>query len=109
MSDLYSKLERMSPKERRAWIESLHGKAHGKSQLGEQICAMQTVLGGRTDKDFVLKTMTEVLGIEPEEKDDGYRFGRWEVHFDQHDRLVGISLSSGTAIIGTKRRYVRYT
>ncbi len=83
----------------RAWIEAQHEKTHGKSQFAEQSQAIFTALNGRYDKGFVLKTVTEVLGIEPVEKDGIYCFGKWEVSFDQNDRLAIMSASSGGPVV----------
>ena len=87
--------ELKTPEERREWIEAMHEKANGKSDFSEKSQAIRNALGGRCDKDSVLKVMAEVLGVEPVEKDGVYFFDKWEVSFDQDDRLAIMSASSG--------------
>ncbi len=84
-----------TPEERREWIEALHEKAHGKSHFSVQVQAIHNALGGRNDKDSVLKIMAEVFDIEPVEKDGVYWFGDWEVSFDKDNNLRSMSASSG--------------
>ncbi len=84
-----------TPEERREWVEALHEKAHGKNHLSEQSQAIANALGGRYDKDSVLKVMAEVLGVEPVEKDGVYWVGDWELSFDKDNNLKNMSASSG--------------
>ena len=83
-----------TPEERREWIEALHEEAHGKSHLSEQSQAIGNALGGRYDKESVLKVVAEVLGVEPVEKDGVYRVGDWALRFDEDNNLKDMSASS---------------
>lgn len=86
-----------TPERRREWVEALYEKAHGQSHLSEQSQAIQNALGGRCDKDSVLKIMAEILGVEPMEKDGVYWVGDWEVSFDKDNNLRIMSASSGVS------------
>ena len=89
----YDKLK--TPEERREWVEAQYEKVHGKSHLSEQSQAIGNALGGRHDKESVLKVMAEVLGVEPVEMDGVYWVGDWQLSFDKNNDLKYMSASSG--------------
>ena len=87
--------ELKTAEERRAWIENLLERSHGKSEVPAQSQAITDALGGRRDKSTVLKVLTEVLGVEPVEKNGVYCVADWEVVFDNDNYFLTMSASSG--------------
>ncbi len=88
-----------TPEERRRWIEAIHEQNHGKCVLSEKGSAIAEALGSQFDKTFVLKTLTDILGVEPVIKDDTYRFDEVKVTFDKDGFLYRMSERSGGAIV----------
>lgn len=88
-----------APEERRRWIEALHEQQHGKSVLSEKHSVIWSALGDRLDKEFVIKTLTSVLGTVPVIRGDTYWFEQVQVCFDYDDNLRSMSESSGGSVV----------
>lgn len=88
--------ELKTPEDRRLWIEALHEKTHGPSELSAQSEAFMVAIGDRYDKESVLSVLTEIVGVEPVKKDSTYHIGDWEVVFDSKDKLQSMSASGGS-------------
>ncbi len=102
----WSKLK--TPEERRQWIEALNEQHHGKSVLSENGPAIaEALVGSQLDKTFILKTLTDILGVEPVAKDDSYWFDKVKVTFDKDGFLDRMSESSGDVVIREERRSCR--